>query len=209
MTVLYGKSYLSSVGGNISCRVGDIVLITPSGKTKFLITMDDISVVSLDGKLLNNVRPSSELPVHLAIYKKREDVNCVIHAHPLFTIIVSMIFDENFVEETKITPESVVYTGRVKIISYHAPGNEAAMMVEKVIGESDIIIIKNHGVFSTGRSIDEALARLEVLEENSKLIYYLSLMVRDYNLLDVQKVISEKYALSSEEADKLLKIYKK
>lgn len=209
MSVLYDRGYLSSVGGNISCRAGEIILITPSGKTKFLITPDDIAEVSLDGKALNKVKPSSELPVHLVIYKSRGDVNCVIHAHPVFTIIASMMFNESFFQGTKITPESAVYTGRVKVISYRSPGQEAAEEIEKIIGHSDIIVVKNHGVFSTGRDIDEALARLEVLEENSKLIYYLSLMSVGFDASLAQKVISEKYALPGEEVDKLLKIYKK
>lgn len=206
INTLYNKGYLSSVGGNISCRVNDVVLITPSGKTKFSLTKNDLVIVDYQGVALSDGMPSSELPVHLEIYKKRPDVNCIVHAHPIYTVLVSMLIEESMFERARLTPESVIHIGNLKVLPFVNPGQEASEAISKVIEKADIVVIKNHGVFSTGKSLDEALSRIEVLEENSKLLYHLLLSMIRYNL--VSKDL-ERYLLNKNEIEKILKTYKK
>lgn len=206
MRRLYEKGYLSSAGGNASCRKGGIVYITPSGRTKFLLTEEDISEVDIEGNVLNGNRPSSELPVHLSIYNARQDINCVIHAHPAFTVVLSMVTGGDFFESARVTPESAAYIGRVKVIDYKTPGVKAAKSVEEVIKDADVVVIRNHGVFSTGRTLEEAYTRLEVLEENSKIIYYLYLALRGEGS---PELMLKRFLLSDDQIRELIDQYKK
>lgn len=172
MKRLYERGLVSSLGGNLSAKSedGKSIFITPSGHPKGEVSIDDIIEVDTSGNIISGkAKPSSELPSHLAIYKKRPDVFAIAHAHPVHAIVLANI---NLLKPPlHVTPEEILYLRRLSIIEFAPPGPKTAEAISSIIQESDIIVIKNHGAFSTGKTVDEAVAKIEILEEASKMIF--------------------------------------
>ena len=82
---LYDKQLASGKSGNVSIRLDDYIAITPTLKAINGLNEDDVVLVDMDGNVLTKGKPSSEAGMHLAIYKKRSDVNAIIHTHSPFT----------------------------------------------------------------------------------------------------------------------------
>jgi len=207
MKRLYDRGLISSVGGNISCRVGGRLFITPSGKPKPELESWELVEVDLStGSTVGGI-PSSELPVHMEIYKKRRDAGCIVHAHPPYTVLLATIFGGELLERVRLTPEAALYAGRVAVVGYVTPGAKASLIVGEAAAGADAVVVKKHGVFSIGKTLEEALARVEVLEENSKLLYYSALIVCK-GAPDCVGAISS-LSLSESEVAELLESYKK
>ncbi len=195
MRRLYEKELVSAIGGNISVRVPgkNYIWITPSGLFKGGLQLSDLVKVSLSGDVLEgNFKPSSELPSHLVVYNTRKDVNAVVHAHPPFA---TGLFTAGYIIKNA-TPEYVLLIDDLCVLDFVLPGHATAEAISKVIGSSNIVVIKNHGVFSLGGNIDEALARIEVLEESAKMVL-------------AAKLFNGSFEISDRDADAIRKIYKK
>lgn len=172
VSALHMRGFISSVGGNVSARLDERrVLITPSGALKFTLAPEDLVEVDLEGRVVRGGTPSSELPVHLAIYRAREDVGAIVHAHPPYTVSASVVLPTPFLEGLRLTPESVVHVGRVRVLGFATPGEGSAKLVGDASREADLVVVRNHGVFSLGRGPWEAYVRLEVFEENARLLF--------------------------------------
>jgi len=198
MRKLYERGLVSSLGGNLSIRSEDRtrIFITPSGSPKWTLQAEDIVEVDMEGNVLNGIkRPSSELPSHLLIYSKRPDVCSVVHAHPVHA--VALANSGLLKPPLNITPEEVLYLNRLSLIDFALPGKGTAEALSGVIPISDVIVIKNHGAFSFGKNVEEAIARIEILEEASKMIY-LQLSIEH-----------EPKRIPKEIAEEIKKIYKK
>jgi L-fuculose-phosphate aldolase len=164
-------------GGNTSCRFGKSLAIKPSGLDFEEITESDLVEIKIeDGKIVpNKYRPSSEYLMHLNIYRKRPEVNCVIHAHPPYTIGLSSCG----IKINHIFPDSVVYLGAdIPMIEYCTPcTKELAEKVKLNINEVNAIILKNHGAITVGENIKEAYLRMELLE-NLAYIQWIALSIK-------------------------------
>lgn len=167
------------------------ILITPAGYFKGGVAEGDIVRVTLGGKVLGKGKPSSELATHLSVYRVRKDVGAVVHGHPpsavaLITAGVSI---------PTMTPEHAVMIKRLEVVDFAVPGLPGARAVESSLKDCDVVGIRNHGFFSLGRDLHEAVSRLEVLEESAR-IYLASLRVGGASGLgqDALKEIREKYA---------------
>ena len=158
---LYAKDLLVSAGGNVSIRYDDGFLITPSGRNKGSLSPDDMVMISADGKTKGNGKPSIEYKFHLALYKRRDDVNAIVHCHPIYCTALAV---KNEKLNTGITPEGVILLGDVPMVPYRTPGSgELAEEVEKIYASSAALMEK-HGAVTLGKTMEDACNRMEELE---------------------------------------------
>ena len=174
MQRIYDGGMTTLSGGNLSIRdAGDDVWITPAGVEKGSLTRDDIVCVHPDGSVTGKHRPSSELPFHVAIYRRRPDLNAVVHAHPPALVAFSIA---RVVPETAIVPQAERVVGNAGYAPYALPGSEALgasiagafvehdAVAERVSNRHPVALIENDCVLTVGRSVLEAFDRLEVAE---------------------------------------------
>lgn len=164
-------------GGNTSFKDEQGTMwITPSGIPFDEMQADDFVPVKIaTGKLLEkNVMPSSEIALHLFIYKARPDVNCIFHAHPPTVIALSSMD----VDIKPLFPDFVVYLGgHVPQVPYVTPcTEEMAELVVKELKDLPACILKNHGCVTVGKSIKEAYTRTVVLESGAHIFHQAKLL---------------------------------
>ena len=157
--------------GNISVRAPEkgLFIITPSGLKKARLNPEDMVVIDLHGNIVEGFRkPSVEMHMHLEIYRNREDVKAIVHAHPVY----STVFAVTGVDVTPVTEEMVLYTGgEVKVAEYALFGTkELAKNVLKTLGNRKAVLLKNHGIVTCGRDLEEAFDILLCVEREAKII---------------------------------------
>jgi len=164
---LFALGFISGSDGNVSVRIGENkLLVTPSGVPKAEVTSRDIVVVDLEGRAYGRGRPSSELRMHLEVYRKRPDVKAAIHAHPPWTIAASLHNDFLF----DFVPEAVVALGGVYRAPYSRPGTPAvAASISNHVHDCNTFVLTRHGSLTLGDTLQRALIRLENLEHNAKI----------------------------------------
>jgi L-fuculose-phosphate aldolase len=169
MRRLYERKLISSVGGNASVilRKKNTVLITPSGSNKKELVSKEIVKVNINGIVLDKGKPSSETINHIGIYKTRTDINAIVHAHPpFFTGIASSGYTLK-----AITPEQILLANNITVIDFVVPGKDSVVSLTKALEKNNVVIIKNHGVFSIGKDLMECFVRIEILEEVGKMVF--------------------------------------
>ena len=154
--------------GNVSCRVRDVILITPSGIPYELLRPQQIVSLPLDGDNERDmpVPPSSEWRMHVAIYRARDDVRAIVHTHPPYAIVASLSGPLPVVSD-----EGRVLFGESVPVSRHAkPGTwELAEAVAEALGVGKAALIARHGAVTVGRTLSEALRLAVKLEEMASL----------------------------------------
>ncbi len=169
---MYERDYIAGPAGNLSVRLGeDRFLTTPSGLHKAYLAPEQLLVVDLSGRVLEGapgLRPTSELPMHLEVYRQRADVGAVIHAHPITCVALSLV-GHNLTEP--LIPEAVVLLGPVPTAPYATPSSEEnRRAIAGLIANHQAIILAHHGVLTVGRTLDEAFDRLETLEHVARTV---------------------------------------
>lgn len=160
-----------SSDGNISVRLSDQrILITPAGAYKAWLEPHHIVQIDLDGNLRSPrspQKPSSEYLMHLAVYRHRQDVKAVIHAHPPHAVALTLI-GQAFPAD--LVPEGLTALGEVPTVPYARPGT--AQMGEQLVpylGSHDVLLLDHHGSLTVGKTLTEALIKLERLEAIAQL----------------------------------------
>lgn len=164
MRRLYQQKLTTTSGGNISVRMGELILITPSGTDKGRLTAADIGVMNLQGEMLGEYfKPSIENRMHLEIYHIRPDINAIVHAHPQ---AASTFAASKAKLNTYLLAESYVILGEVATAGYHCIGSEElAEETAQCIGSgANCVLMLNHGALAVGKNLLEAFDRLEVME---------------------------------------------
>lgn len=166
MRRLYKRGLTTTSGGNISVRLADGILITPSGFDKGTIKGNQIGLISFGGdNLTPELRPSIEFAMHLAIYKVRPDVEAIVHAHP--PLATSFTALEKGID-CCITAEARAILGVPMKAPYALMGTELlAAEVAKSAAHSahpNVILMENHGIVCLGKDLLSAFDRMEVLE---------------------------------------------
>ncbi len=163
---LYSKGLAPGKSGNISARFQDIVAITPSGVSLGYVKEDEIVLVDINGKILaGGKNPSSELQLHLEVYRNK-DVGGIVHTHSSYATGFAMSGIkierlEGFGERTKPF---------LKTVDYARPGTlELAQLVGEGLIEEDVVILENHGVVATAENLKEAALLAEFVEETAKI----------------------------------------
>ena len=143
--------------GNISTRTEDgMVAITPSGIKYDKMTIEDISIVDLDGNLIEGIKPSSETPMHTAIYRNMPDVGSICHTHSIFAITFAMLGEEI----PMCNLELVVCGAPIPVAPWACPGTakagEVAVEIFSKRPELKVILLRKHGLVSIGGNLDHA-----------------------------------------------------
>ena len=165
---LFERKLVSGKGGNISSRFKnneiDVVAITPTMISLKNIKEDDVVLVDLDGNVLTKGKPSSELDLHLSIYKEKKQVNSIVHTHSPFA--TGFAFSNKKIK--KLEGFGKIKTPYLEELDYETPGSKklAKKAVEAL--NEDVLILKNHGILATGPNIEEACLLAEFVEEIAK-----------------------------------------
>lgn len=166
MTRIYRGGMTTASGGNISLREENgNIWTTPGGIDKGSLTPEDIVCIKADGSVQgkHDYGPTSELPSHQAVYREREDLNAIIHAHPPALVSFSMA---RKVPETKVIPQANTICGKVGYAPYRISGSEAlGESISKEFGKGyNSVIMENHATVVGGSNLLEAFQRFETLE---------------------------------------------
>lgn len=164
------KGFVNAVEGNISIKKDGLLYITPTGCSKAWLTEDMIAVVDENGNQIEGLPPSSELAMHVATYAKRAEgsIGGVIHCHP--TYLTCYAICRKPVECSFYAEHGVVF-GTIPVAPYGTPGtDEIHAGVGSLFGQSDIVLLANHGVLAVGQTLEDALAAVEAAE-HSAVIY--------------------------------------
>lgn len=170
MRRLYEQKLTTTSGGNVSLRVDDKVLITPSQTDKGRIRDEDIAILNIDGKNLTpHLKSSIETGMHLSIYEKRQDVKAIVHAHPVFATSFAISKKEI---KTNLSGEARAIIGVPVKAPYALMGTkELADIVSVASLKANVILLENHGVLTVGETLLQAYDRLEVLEAAAKITF--------------------------------------
>jgi len=162
------RGLTAAFGGNLSIRRGNMIFIKSTGAVMGELTEGMISTITLEGRSLSPLRPSSEYRLHLKTYLKRPDVLAIAHLHPPSSIVVSMMFQK---EVPLITPEAKIYLKKLPVVPFREAGSEElAVEVSTSLKRSDAVLMERHGTVTVGKTLREAIYKTELVEENSKLI---------------------------------------
>jgi L-fuculose-phosphate aldolase len=160
----YERGYVASNDGNISARADDNrVVITPTGVSKGFMNQEDMVLVDMNGKVVSgSKKPSSEVFMHLQVYKDRPDVNSVCHAHPPYATgfaVAGIPLDQC------VLPEVIIALGNIPIVEYGTPGTEEFYKpVVKLLPDYDAFLLANHGALTVGSDVLSAYHKMETLE---------------------------------------------
>ncbi len=187
------EDYFPNTSGNVSALINykgnNYVLSTPSSisslKSKNKLTKDELSLIDLDNNLIYGLKQTSEINLHLAIYKELKNVKFIIHTHPFFCTVFAVL---NKKIETKIMPESYLKIPKIVYIPYETPStlSLANKVVNKIKKEGNFpVIMFNHGLVVFGNNLNKLIDITKTIEHTAK-IYFYSL------LLDKPRVINSK-----------------
>lgn len=166
--LLYERSYVVSSDGNVSIRLDkNTILATPTMTCKGRMSEDCLALTDMDGKPLTDERASSELAMHLLIYKMRPDIKAVCHAHPphgTAFAVAGLAIDKPILSEVILTLGCVPLTG------YGTPStNELTEAMKPFVEHHNALLMANHGAVAYGGDLWQAFDRLETLEHTAKI----------------------------------------
>ena len=171
---IYDRRMVAANDGNISVKISDTEwLCTPTGVSKGFMTPEYICKIDADGNVIQangNFRPSSEIKMHMRVYKHRPDVKAVVHAHPVYATSFAIA---GIPLTQPIMPEAVIALGCVPIAEYGTPStNEIPDAVEKYLPYYDAVLLENHGALSYGEDLLTAYHKMESLEFYAELLFH-------------------------------------
>ncbi|MBN2580508.1 MAG: class II aldolase/adducin family protein [Pirellulales bacterium] len=167
---LYKRGFAAANDGNISYRIAeDRVLCTPTMISKGFMKPDDLCVVDMDGKQISGARKrTSEVMLHLAIMKEREDVKSVVHCHPPHATAFGVAREPI---PQCVLPEVEVFLGDVPITRYETPGGrDFADTILPFVKKTNVIILANHGTVSYGETVERAYWWTEILDAYCRIL---------------------------------------
>jgi L-fuculose-phosphate aldolase len=177
---LYARGYTASNDGNISVRLGpDRLLMTPKGVCKGFMTPDMMCITDLDGRKLQGDRdPSSEILMHLEVYRQRPDAQAVVHAHPP---IATGFAVAGIPLNRAVLAEVLTTLGSIPIAEYATPSTkELPEAVRKYIKAHDGMLLANHGALTTGSDLYSAYYKMETIEHFAKISLVARLLGREH-----------------------------
>jgi L-fuculose-phosphate aldolase len=189
--MMYERQYVAATDGNLSVRLDDgSILATPTGLCKGMMKPDDLVIVDLEGQRRAGDRNvSSEIAMHLLIYRLRPDIRGIVHAHPPTATgfaAAGMALDQ------PLLSEAVLCLGSVPLAPYGTPGtSELTDALTPLVPSHDAILMANHGVVTYAEDLHRAYMKMEVVEHYAKVALVTMMLGR-------QKLLGE------EEVEKLL-----
>ncbi len=191
--IVYQKGFVSATDGNISARLPNgNILCTPTSVNKGEIKKSHIVEIDENGNLIYGIyKPSTEIKMHLFIYKNRDDVNAIVHAHPPFatSFAVAGLSLENYV-----LPEVIVNLGKIPLAKYATPStDEVSQSIQPYVKNHDAFLLQNHGAVTIGINLKDAFFKMEKLEHYAMVIL-------------LSRILGGEKVLSSEDILKLAEI---
>lgn len=170
---IYDRKMVAANDGNISVKLSDNeFLCTPTGVSKGFMTPDCICKIDRDGSVIeagDGFRPSSEMKMHMRVYKTRPDVGAVVHAHPIFATTFAVC---HIPLSQPITAEAVMFLGTVPIAPYGTPStSEIPDAIEPLLKDNDQLLLANHGALTYGPDLLSAYYKMESVEFYAELLY--------------------------------------
>jgi L-fuculose-phosphate aldolase len=188
---MYSRGHVVASEGNLSVRLdAQRILVTPSGKCKGRLKLEELLVTDLRGEVVCGTgRPSSEMLMHLLYYHCRPDVRAICHAHP--PTATGFAAAGRALEEP-VLPEVIVGLGKIPLASYGTPGTwEVCAGLEPLVHNYDAILLENHGVVTCGPDLGTAYQRMETVEQFARVMLTAELLGGPHLLqrADVQKLV--------------------
>lgn len=168
---MYDRGFVASNDGNISARVeNNLIIITPTGVSKGFIKPAELAFIDMNAQVVyGTARPSSEVYMHIEIYKSRPDVKSISHAHPPYATGYAVA---GIPLEKCILPEVVVALGKIPLVDYGTPGtDEFYPSMIRIIKEHDAFLLANHGAVSLDKDVMSAYHRMETIEHYAHILF--------------------------------------
>ncbi len=171
---LHERGFVAATDGNVSARLGEKgFLVTPTGLPKEELREEVVTVLDGGGMPVSG-KPSSEWPMHLAIYRARPDVGAVVHAHPPFATALAC---SGHAIDRPFLSEAVVSLGTVPLVPFELPSTEElADRVAITLTDHDAVLMANHGAVTVGQDVRTAYYRMETLEQTARIFLYAELL---------------------------------
>jgi ribulose-5-phosphate 4-epimerase/fuculose-1-phosphate aldolase len=172
---LYRRGLSPGSSGNISVRLEDGWLLTPTNSCLGDLDPAGLSKLDWNGNLVSGAKPSKEYFLHLAMYQKRQQSGAIVHLHSSHAAAISCLDGLNPDScIPPITPYFVMRVGKLPLIPYFRPGDKAlAVEIAKHADKHAAVLLANHGPVVSGNDLDSAMYAIEELEETSKLMLLL------------------------------------
>jgi len=172
---LFTRGLTFGSAGNISARLEDGWLMTPTNFSLGRLDPAELSKLDANGKLVSGKPPTKETFLHRAMYSERPQAGAVVHLHSTYSVAVSALAD---IDEANVLPPITAYyvmrVGRLPLVGYYPPGDLAlADAVQRLAGKHHAVLLANHGPVVAGSTLDAAANAIEELEETAKLFLLL------------------------------------
>jgi L-fuculose-phosphate aldolase len=187
---LWQRGLVAGTEGNLSARLeGDRLLTTPTGVSKGFMTADMLVLTDLDGRVLEGDRqPSSELKMHVEVYRNRPEINAVVHAHPPVATAFSVA---GVALDRCVLPETVVTMGAIPTVPYSTPTTEEMpASLRPFIARCDAVLLSNHGAVTWAEDLEAAWFKMECLEMTATILQNALLLggINDLSAAEVKKL---------------------
>lgn len=172
---LYRADLIRLSAGNISARINDMLAaITPRSRSYDVMKPDDICIISLDGQLLEGeFKPSSETPLHTAIYREMPEVGAVVHTHSIYAMTFAA--SEKRIPMLGVEALAARANGAVPVARYVSPGSpkagEVAMEVFRANPGLQALLLRNHGLLTIGPDVETAWQTAYKIETAAQVAY--------------------------------------
>lgn len=170
---MYDRGFVAANDGNISVRLtDDIIIVTPTGISKGNMDPDSLIKMTLDGEILSgSSKPSSEVKMHMEVYRQSPDIRAVTHAHPPISTAFAVARQAL---DRPIISEAILTLGVVPVADYATPGtHEVPDSIKPYVKDYNAVLLANHGLLTWGEELMQAFFRMESAEQYAKIMYYL------------------------------------
>ncbi len=170
---IWTRGYVAANDGNISVKINDEeILTTATGISKGFMTEEMIILCDIDGNVKEQngkYRPSSEVKMHLEVYKERPDIKSVVHAHPPYATSFAVA---GIPLNKCVLPEAIIVLGAVPLAPYGLPSTmEIPEKIKPFLQKSDAILLENHGALTLGSDLFSAYHKMETLEHTANIVW--------------------------------------
>ncbi|GLS44285.1 3-oxo-tetronate 4-phosphate decarboxylase [Methylobacterium brachythecii] len=172
---LFDRGYSVGSAANISVRLDDGYLITPTNSCLGFLDPERISRLDRDGNHVGGDKPSKEVFLHRAFYETRAEAGAVVHLHSTYATALSCLADTDPEDcVPPLTPYVVMRVGRVPLVRYFRPGDaRGGDLIRALDGRHAAVLLANHGPVVSGKDLTSAVYAAEELEETAKLLVIL------------------------------------
>ena len=179
---LFDRGLTIGSSGNISVRLDDGWLMTPTGSSMGNLDPNEISKLDLAGNLISGKNPTKESFLHIAMYDERPDSRAVVHLHSTHSVAVSCLAD---IDKKNVLPPITAYyvmkIGTLPLVPYFPPGDiNLAKAVKEMASDHHAVLLANHGPVVAGKTLEDAVYAIEELEETARLFLLLKNMNTQY-----------------------------